>query len=54
VLRLPQKQQTGAWKQLREGYRKNAEETSPEKITNLIEAAGEKNACLRIVTPKDM
>lgn len=54
VRRLPQKQQTGAWKQLREGYRNNANESSPEKITHLIQEAGNKIAFLRIVTPKDM
>mmetsp|Transcript_30234 Transcript_30234/g.54748 ORF Transcript_30234/g.54748 Transcript_30234/m.54748 type:complete len:170 (-) Transcript_30234:77-586(-) len=54
VRRLPEKQQPGAWRQLRDGYRKNADETSPEKITNLIHEAGKKIAFLRIVTPKDM
>ena len=52
VRRLPEKQQTGAWSQLREGYRKNADESDPEKISNLIEEAGKKIAFLRIVTPK--
>jgi hypothetical protein len=52
VCRLPEKQQTGAWTELREGYRKHAHETSPDKITNLIEEAGKKIAFLRIVTPK--
>ena len=54
VRRLPGKQQPGAWRQLREGYRKNADERSPEKIANLIKQAGEKIAYLRIVTPKNM
>ena len=54
VRRLPQKQQPGALRQLREGYRKNANETSPEKIASLIEEAGKKIAFLRIITPKDM
>ena len=54
VRRLPEKQQSGAWRQLREGYRNNADETSPEKITHLIHEAGKKIAFLRIVTPKDM
>lgn len=54
VRRLPYKQQTGAWKQLRDGYRKHADETSSEKIADLIQEAGKKIAFLRIVTPKDM
>ena len=51
---LPQKQQPGAWRQLRDGYRTNMNETSPEKISSLIGEAGKKIAFLRIVTPKDM
>lgn len=54
VRRLPDKQQSGAWKQLRDGYRKHADETSSEKIADLIQEAGKKIAFLRIVTPKDM
>ena len=54
VRRLPEKQQPGALKQLRDGYRKHADETSSEKITELIQEAGKKIAFLRIVTPKDM
>eukprot|EP00985_Skeletonema_marinoi_P030789 scaffold33891_cov66-Skeletonema_marinoi.AAC.1 len=42
VRRLPEKQQTGALKQIRDGYRKHADETSSEKIADLIqEAVGE-------------
>ena len=52
VRQLPDKQQLGGWKELRDGYRKNAKETSPETISNLIEEAGKKIAFLRIVTPK--
>lgn len=52
VCRLPEKQQSGAWRQLREGYRKNADESSPEKISSLIDEAEKKIAYLRIVTPK--
>ena len=52
VRQLPDKQQLGAWKEMREGYRKNAKETSPDKISHLIEEAGKKIAFLRIVTPK--
>lgn len=52
VRRLPEKQQTGAWKQLRGGYKKHADETSSEKITELIHEAGKKIAFLRIITPK--
>ena len=52
VNRLPEKQRPGARNQLREGFRRNANETSPEKITQLIHEAGEKIAFLRIVTPK--
>mmetsp|Transcript_8029 Transcript_8029/g.10158 ORF Transcript_8029/g.10158 Transcript_8029/m.10158 type:complete len:161 (-) Transcript_8029:49-531(-) len=54
VRRLPEKQQTGALKQLRDGYRKHADEASSEKIADLIQEAGKKIAFLRIVTPKDM
>ncbi|KAL3769801.1 hypothetical protein ACHAWU_010309 [Discostella pseudostelligera] len=54
VSRLPEKQRTGAWNQLREGFRRHADETSPEKIAQLIHEAGEKIAFLRIVTPKPM
>ncbi|KAL7468272.1 hypothetical protein ACHAXS_008492 [Conticribra weissflogii] len=54
VRRLPNKQQTGAWKQLRDGYRKNADETCPDKISEMIHEAGKKIAFLRIMTPKDM
>jgi len=54
VRRLPEKQQTGAWKQLRDGYRKHADETSSEKIADLIQEAGKKIAFLKIITPKDM
>ena len=54
VRRLPEKQQTGALKQLRDGYRQHADETSSEKIADLIQEAGKKIAFLRIVTPKDM
>jgi len=53
VRRLPEKQQSGAWRELREGYRKNANETSPEEISHLIHEAGKKIAFLRIVTPKE-
>ena len=52
IRQLPDKQQLGAWSELREGYRKNADETSSEKISHLIEEAGKKIAFLRIVTPK--
>ena len=52
VRQLPEKQQPRAWNELREGYRKNANETCPEKITQHIEEAGKKIAFLRIVTPK--
>ncbi len=52
VCRLPEKQQSGAWRELREGFRKNTDETSPDAIANLIEEAGKKIAFLRIVTPK--
>ena len=41
-------------KQLRDEYRKHADETSSEKIADLIKEAGKKIAFLRIVTPKDM
>lgn len=54
VRRLPEKRKVGAWKELREEYRKHADETSPEKIDYLIHEAGKKIAFLRIVTPKDM
>ncbi|KAL7522806.1 hypothetical protein ACHAWX_007543 [Stephanocyclus meneghinianus] len=54
VRRMPEKQRSGAWKQLREGYRRNMNETCPEKIDQQIEEAGKKIAFLRIVTPKDM
>lgn len=54
VRRLPEQKRPGAFTQLREGYRKNANETSPERIANLIEEAGKRIAFLRIVTPKDM
>jgi hypothetical protein len=50
---MPEKQQHGAWTQLREGYRKNIEETDPRMIDELIEEAGKKIAFLRIVTPKE-
>ena len=52
VGRLPEKQQPRAWNDLREGYRKNANETCPEKIDKMIQEAGKKIAFLRIVTPK--
>ena len=54
VRRLPEKQQTGAWTQLRDGYRKHANESCPDKISDLIQEAGKKIAFLRIITPKDM
>ena len=54
VRRLPEKQQPGAFQQLRDGYRKHADETSSDKISELIQEAGKKIAFLRIVTPKDM
>lgn len=54
VRRLPEKQRPGAWRELREGYRRNADETSPERISELISEAGKKIAYLRIITPKDM
>lgn len=54
VRRLPEKQQTGAWTQLRDGYRKHASESCPDKISELIQEAGKKIAFLRIITPKDM
>ncbi|KAL3797511.1 hypothetical protein HJC23_009875 [Cyclotella cryptica] len=54
VRRMPEKQRSGARNQLREGYRKNMNETSPETVDRLIEEAGKKIAFLRIVTPKDM
>lgn len=50
---MPEKQQTGAWNQLREGYRKNIDESDPKMIDELIEEAGKKIAFLRIVTPKE-
>lgn len=53
IRRMPEKQQPGAWTQLREGYRKNIEETDPRTIDELIEQAGKKIAFLRIVTPKE-
>lgn len=53
VCRLPEQQQSAAWAQLREGYRKHMNESSPERITELIEEAGKKIAFLRIVTPKE-
>ncbi len=52
VCRLPEKQQSGAWRELREGFRKHTDETSPDRIVTLIEEAGKKIAFLRIVTPK--
>ena len=52
VSRLPEKQRPGAWNQLREGFRRNTDESSPEKIAQLLHEAGEKIAFLRIVTPK--
>ncbi len=52
VSRLPEKQRPGARNQLREGFRRNANETSSERIVQLIHEAGEKIAFLRIVTPK--
>jgi hypothetical protein len=52
IRRLPDSKQLGAWIELREGFRKHANETNPEKIINLIEEAGKKIAFLRIVTPK--
>lgn len=54
IRRLPEKQQTGAWNQLRDGYRKHVHERSPDKINDLIQEAGKKIAFLRIITPKDM
>ena len=53
VRRLPEKQQPGGWRQLREGYRKNASEASPEKIDQLLEDAGKRISFLRMVTPKE-
>ena len=53
VRRLPEKQQPGGWRQLREGYRKNAGEASPEKIDQLLEDAGKRISFLRMVTPKE-
>ena len=52
IRRMPEKQQAGAWTQLRDGYRKNVDESDPETINALIEEAGNKIAFLRIVTPK--
>jgi hypothetical protein len=52
IRRMPEKQQNGAWNQLRDGYRKHKDEADPEIIDNLIEEAGKKIAFLRIVTPK--
>lgn len=37
---------------MREKFRRNATETSPEKIDQLIHEAGETIAFLRIITPK--
>jgi hypothetical protein len=53
VRRMPSTQQPGALQQLREGYRKNVQETNPDAIDRLIEEAGKKIAFLRIVTPKE-
>merc|ERR1719221_573581 len=52
VRQLPRKQQPNAWSQLRKGYRENINESSADKISSLIEEAGEKIAFLRIITPK--
>lgn len=52
VRRLPEPNKQSAWKELRESYRKHADETSTETVTHLIEEAGKKIAFLRIITPK--
>ena len=52
VRRLPEPNKQSAWKELRESYRKNVDETSTETVTHLIEEAGKKIAFLRIITPK--
>ena len=53
IRRMPEKQQPGAWSQLRDGYRKHKDETNTSTIDALIEEAGKKIAFLRIVTPKE-